>query len=146
MSDDDLNVVDLALDLFVYAPLGFALDARELIPKLAERGRGQIALARVLGRFAVHQGHHEVGKLVDAAVSGLIDTWSPSPRVGDPPAPAQTTEASSPLPIADYDQRPAAEIVKLLTDLDSAQRDVVGVYEADHRGRVTILNRIAQLR
>ena len=50
--DDERTVVDQALDLLVYAPLGLALEAKDMLPKLAERGRGQIALARVAGRFA----------------------------------------------------------------------------------------------
>ena len=40
--NDDRNLADLALDIFVYAPVGFALEVKEMIPKLAERGRGQV--------------------------------------------------------------------------------------------------------
>ncbi len=35
--EDEPDLVGTALDLFVYAPLGLALEARELLPKLAER-------------------------------------------------------------------------------------------------------------
>ena len=41
--------VDQWFELFVYAPLGFALDARQLFPKLVDRGRSQVVLARVIG-------------------------------------------------------------------------------------------------
>lgn len=34
--DDEL--AERLLDVFVYAPLGLALEAKEMIPKLAERG------------------------------------------------------------------------------------------------------------
>ena len=49
MDDQDKSIVDQALDLLVYAPLGMALEARDLLPKLADRGRGQVALARLEG-------------------------------------------------------------------------------------------------
>lgn len=54
--------VEQAMDLFVYAPLGFVLEAPELLPKLIERGRRQVAMARVLGRFAVEKGEVRAGK------------------------------------------------------------------------------------
>ena len=43
-------------DVFVYAPLGFALDARQLCPKFVDRGRNQVVLARVVGKYAVRKG------------------------------------------------------------------------------------------
>src|SRR5690348_12438473 len=43
--------LDSALDLLIYAPVGFALTAAEEIPKLAAKGRaqlgGQVAMAKV---------------------------------------------------------------------------------------------------
>ena len=47
--------VDQVLDLLVYAPIGFALEARELLPQLVDRGRGQVALMRLAGRMASQQ-------------------------------------------------------------------------------------------
>jgi len=48
------------LDLLVYAPLGLLLEARDLVPKLAEKGRrrmgGQVTVARMIGEMAVRQG------------------------------------------------------------------------------------------
>ena len=45
------------LDLFVYAPLGFAMSAGTLVPELAKKGRAraeeQVRLARAIGQFAV---------------------------------------------------------------------------------------------
>jgi hypothetical protein len=40
-------------DLSFYAPLGFALEARRLVPEMVARGRQQVANARVLGQFAL---------------------------------------------------------------------------------------------
>jgi hypothetical protein len=48
--------IDQWFEVFVYAPLGFALDARQLFPKLVDRGRSQVVLARVVGKYAVQHG------------------------------------------------------------------------------------------
>jgi hypothetical protein len=48
--------LDHWFEVFVYAPLGFALDARQLFPKFVDRGRSQVVLARVVGKYAVRHG------------------------------------------------------------------------------------------
>lgn len=57
------------LDLLVYAPLGLLMEARELLPKLAEKGRrgmgGQVTVARMVGELAVRQGQRQAEKLLD---------------------------------------------------------------------------------
>ncbi len=57
------------LDVFVYAPLGLAMEAAELLPKLADRGRqrvgGKVVVARMVGEMAVRQGQRRAGKLVE---------------------------------------------------------------------------------
>ncbi|MDQ6726533.1 MAG: hypothetical protein M3066_10270, partial [Actinomycetota bacterium] len=57
------------LDVFVYAPLGLALEAAELLPKLADKGRqrvgGKVTVARMVGEMAVRQGQRRAGKLVE---------------------------------------------------------------------------------
>ena len=55
MNDDD-DVTEKLLDALVYAPLGLALEAKDLLPKLAERGRGQVALTRLAGTVAAREG------------------------------------------------------------------------------------------
>ncbi len=42
--------IDQWFEVFVYAPLGFALDARQLFPRFVDRGRSQVVLARVVGQ------------------------------------------------------------------------------------------------
>ena len=49
--------VERLLDLCVFAPLGFVTDARRVVPELAERGRQQAAVARMVGEFAVTWGN-----------------------------------------------------------------------------------------
>ena len=97
--------LDQALDLFVYAPLGFALEARELLPELIERGRnqvdGQVTMARMVGRFAVQQGQVEankrLGPIQQQAASALSDLGlAPRPRGQTATTRPSTTSAAAP--------------------------------------------------
>jgi hypothetical protein len=188
--------VDQLLDLFVYAPLGFAMEARKLLPDMIERGRqqvtGQVGMARVIGQFAVQQGQTEAGKAVANAqkqAASVLENLGvggsrngADPRATEPPAnrppatakapakaaaPAATTasaattpsSAASPAPdpapassvdvatlaIPDYDSLSASQVVPRLAGLSSEELEAVRDYEAGHRGRKTILNRVAQL-
>jgi hypothetical protein len=85
--------LEQALDLFVYAPLGLALTAREEMPKLVEKGRqrvtGQVMMAKMMGQFAVAQGQKEAEKAVKRFTS------SPAPAPSAPAAaPVLGTDAS----------------------------------------------------
>lgn len=93
--------IDAALDLFVFAPVGLALTAAEELPKLAAKGRtrvnNQLAVARVVGQFAVARGR----KMVERRLS-----QPPSAPAG----PSRSTPA--PEPVRDdrsYDQLTANE-------------------------------------
>jgi hypothetical protein len=91
----DKHPLDVALDLLVYAPVGFALEARELVPRLAERGRGQVTLARLLGRFALQKSQQEADRLLTRARPRSTPA-APSPAAPDP-----DTAAASPPPPPD---------------------------------------------
>ncbi|MGI8750974.1 MAG: hypothetical protein ACR2MN_01400 [Acidimicrobiales bacterium] len=85
---DDRSPLDTALDLVLYAPIGLALTVGEEVPKLAAKGRLQLATrwatARVVGQFAVAQGRREVQRRTGGGSSG-----SPRPTAAPgPPAPA----------------------------------------------------------
>lgn len=58
--------LDAALDLLVYLPVGLAVTAAEELPRVAAKGRSrvgsQVAIARVVGRFAVARGRQELEK------------------------------------------------------------------------------------
>ena len=67
-------------------------------------------------------------------------------------APAATAPASSPdapsvdaLPIPDYDELSASQVVERLEGLDRESLEAIRRYESEHRGRNTILGKIAQL-
>ncbi|MEQ8841381.1 MAG: hypothetical protein RIB98_10390 [Acidimicrobiales bacterium] len=153
MSDDE-GLADQVLDLFVYAPIGLALEARELIPKLADRGRGQIALTRLAGRMASQRGQGEARRVIDQVVDAVGTVLAG--EAGDPPVDDETLVdlANSdlveqldltPLPIDDYDDLTAPELLPFLSSLTEEELHTVLRYEQAHRSRATVINRVRQL-
>lgn len=134
--DDGDNLVEQALDLFVYAPLGLALEARDLLPKLADRGRGQVALARLAGRLAAQQRQRSEAR----ATPSSAPESAPPDTVARIDAPAE-----SDLPIDDFSTLSATQILPLLKGLDADALQAVLDFETANRGRVTVTNRINKL-
>jgi len=65
-----------------------------------------------------------------------------------PPPPSPTPAAAPPvesLPIPDYDELSASQVIERLEGLDAASLEAIRAYESQHRGRNTILGKIAQL-
>ena len=225
-SGAERSPLDRAIDLLVYAPLGLALAARDELPKLIAKGRqetqGQVAMARVVGRFAVGRGQKEASRLLREASGrlaglGLVPdpgrAAKPGPAAGgaaesqgrsaepsaesqgraaapgpssmpsaepsaDQSSATQGRAASAPgrtapaatepepaarpegapsaaepsagsvpdgLAIPGYDSLSAPHVVQRLDGLSAEELESVRAYEASHRGRKTILSRIAQL-
>ena len=64
---DEKTPIEQALDLFVYAPLGFALSFREFSKQAAEKGRQQVQVAKMMGQFAAQMaGQQAEQKLAGA--------------------------------------------------------------------------------
>jgi hypothetical protein len=174
VSDEGKDAVEAALDLFVYAPLGFALEARGLLPRFVERGKNQVTMAKMVGQFAVQQGQVEASKRlgpvqeqVEAVLAdlGLVPRSTPpgsaasDAGVADEPAPVVelvpepepdpepevAPVTAASLAIPDYDSLAASQVVPRLRALGAEELEAVRVYEAAGRGRKTILSRIAQL-
>lgn len=172
---DEKNPIEQALDVFVYAPLGFVFSAGELFPKLVEKGRSQLGVAKMLGQFAVQQGQSEATKVLDKASKQALSTLeqlaslggsgsSAAPSNGHgtasarpaaapvidvqvvetPAAPTSGPEAAT-LAIPDYDSLSASQVLPRLNGLSIDDLEAVRAYEAAHRGRKTIVNRITQL-
>jgi len=160
--------LDRAVELFVYAPIGAALTARELLPSFVERGRqqlnGQLNMARMVGQFAVRQGQGEFDKsfakareqaMTTLRTLGVVPSESDGRGGGEarpapPPRHAPTGRPTSgpgagALPIPDYDSLSASQVVPRLVALSGEELEAVRAYEAEHRGRKTILHRITQL-
>ena len=159
--------IEQALDIFFYAPLGLLMNAQEVVPQLIEKGHQQVAVARMFGKFAVEQeGPKQIANLqkqvqkVAEQVTGQVTgrgrpAASPSTN-GASAVPATQTSApvvppkahgpaASSLAIPDYDSLSASQVVPRLEGLSVDELASVEAYEAEHRGRKTILNKIAQL-
>ncbi|HEX8581486.1 MAG TPA: hypothetical protein VF640_04120, partial [Acidimicrobiales bacterium] len=67
------------------------------------------------------------------------------PPPAEPPVVTRSAPAVGQLAIPDYDSLSASQVVPRLAGLSPDELEAVGAYEAETRGRKTILNRIAQL-
>jgi hypothetical protein len=131
------------LDVFVYAPLGFLVEAPRLLPELAETGRRRVTDAGSIGRLAVQVGSQRFGNRVDA--NDPTSSIEVIPDVA-PPAAVDVERPDPVLPIPGYDQLAASQIVARLGDLDAGGLAAVEDYEQAHRKRRTVLTKVAQLR
>ena len=166
------QAVEHAFDLFVYAPIGLLFEGTSLLPELIAKGKNHVATARVMGQFAVQQAQKSAteatAKLQDQA-AGVIDFLGDSvtplaPEPAEPPSsppppapsPSPAVAATAPpkvtnavnvasLAIPDYDGLSASQVVNRLAGLSPAELENVQLYEAAHRGRKTILSKVAQL-
>jgi hypothetical protein len=144
------------VEFLLYAPIGLAFSARELAPQLVAKGRQQVAVARVIGEMVVQQGGKAVGQRLhkNGSPSGAADSPTadaPTTTAAGEPAIPETPDAepvsdASHLAIADYDLLAAAQIVGRLSGLSPTELSTIESYETTHRGRRTILAKIAQLR
>ncbi|HEY7106042.1 MAG TPA: hypothetical protein VH986_06550 [Acidimicrobiia bacterium] len=95
----------------------------------------------------------------DAAAAAPAPPSAPSSTSAAPPSPSAPSARSSDaaasatpapdvdtLPIPDYDELSASQVIERLEGLDAASLDAIRAYESGHRGRNTILGKIAQLR
>ena len=167
---DRKSPIEQALDLFFYAPLGLLMNAQEVVPQLIEKGHQQVVVARMFGKFAVEQEapkqiaslQKQVQKVAEQlAGRGSRPSTSAPKRVppssnGAQDVPATQTSApvvppaahgpgAAALAIPDYDSLSASQVVPRLEGLSDDELASVEAYEAEHRGRKTILNKIAQL-
>lgn len=165
------QALDQALDLFVYAPIGLVFEGASLLPTLVEKGKSQVTMARMIGQFAVTQGKVEatkragtlqdqaadlLGRLAEVKLPGAgapapkAATVAPAPTIA--PSAAEVADqtagaalAASSLAIPDYDGLSASHVVNRLAGLSEEELESVRLYELAHRGRKTILSKIAQL-
>ena len=88
---------DWLVELCVYAPIGFALDAHRYLPEFVNRGRSQVALARFLGGFAVQRLEQQLGPLGPFLRSVIPDRAAPksAPPADSPPSSRATIDDSA---------------------------------------------------
>jgi hypothetical protein len=164
------QAVEHAFDLFVYAPIGLLFEGTSLLPELIAKGKSRVATARVMGKYAVEKAQQSAttatSKLQDQAagvIDFLGDSVSPLPPEPKAPTAARSARATSAkvaakaslavnnaisvasLGIPDYDGLSASQVVNRLAGLSPVDLENVQLYEAAHRGRKTILSKVAQL-
>lgn len=95
MPDEKKTPLDNVVELALYAPLGLALTARDHLPDLIARGRqqvtSQVALARMMGQFAVKEGEKDLRKRVE----NLTETLSNLGILPEPNPPASSATSGS---------------------------------------------------
>ncbi len=162
-----------ALDLLFFAPIGFAKQARSLLPDLIREGRSTAASARTIGKFVTPIARTQGTKLVKAKVAEITRSTVPKSGVGTRPAAetadggpavaptpkgkivskrrtgsagASSKDSSAPQePFAGYDHLGSAAVVARLGELSRAERAAVRAYETAHRNRRTVIGRLDQL-
>jgi hypothetical protein len=77
------------LDLLVFAPLGFALEAKRLLPTLVSRGKREVSNARVIGSFVTPIAKRKAERFLVETVRG--ERAHPKPRANS------VTSASPPV-------------------------------------------------
>jgi hypothetical protein len=99
--DENKSPLDAVVELFVFAPLGLALTARDSLPDLIARGkqqwRSQSAMAKVMGEYAVGEAEKRARKRLDEVTEtltglGVLPTERPTPA--RPTAAARTPDAA----------------------------------------------------
>jgi hypothetical protein len=99
--DENKSPLDAVVELFVFAPLGLALTARDSLPDLIARGkqqwRSQSAMAKVMGEYAVGEAEKRARKRLDEVTEtltglGVLPTERPTPA--RPSTAARTPDAA----------------------------------------------------
>jgi hypothetical protein len=81
------STADWLVELCVYAPIGFVLDAHKYVPEFVDRGRSQVALARFLGKFALDRIEQRLGPLGSVLRSPSAAGSAPPQRAAEPATP-----------------------------------------------------------
>ena len=143
-------------DLFVYAPVGFLVEAPRLVPQLIQTGRERLTGCRPTDGAAGPVGRRSSGgsrrgRVAAGAPSAVvapigIEQEIPVEVLTDDAARGDDQAGDDALPIPSYDQLAASQVMARLAGLDAADLDRIEAYEQAHRARRTILARISQLR
>src|SRR5437016_7485004 len=71
------SLLEQALDVCLYAPVGLAIAVTEELPQLIDKGRervnSQLTMAKTVGSFAVAQGQREAERVVRQATTRMSE-------------------------------------------------------------------------
>ena len=163
--DNDDGGLPLAqlVDMFIYAPIGMLYEYPDVLPQLIKKGKSQVQIAKVLGEFALRKGQSDpsafatesfasAGDAIARLITELGDMFTGAE--GHAPATSavraqvasrSASESAEHLPIANYDNLTAREIVGMLNDITPAQRARIRAHEVANRSRKTVLSKLDQL-
>ncbi|KAA0236504.1 MAG: hypothetical protein JJLCMIEE_00297 [Acidimicrobiales bacterium] len=173
MSRDTHERADCNPQTILARPTALLTEFRGVFPRFYDRGRGQAAVIRTAGRFAVKRistyaerglatfqlpavqrnGLHLLRRR-NSDAGGEVRRRAQQPestgvatRTKPQATPPRDTGGVDPetLAIHDYDSLAASQVVARLNGLEADQLEAVRRYENATRGRKTILNKIAQL-
>ena len=158
---DEKNPTERAVELLLFAPVGLALSAKELLPQLVERGRqqvsGQVTMARLLGQFAVKQGQVEAEKAFGRARTqaqealeqlGVLDAGNGSTPVATTPtpdAPTQTFAPAEPTPEQPPAPSPAVVVDDVAPPLTATRPGALAIPDYDSLSASQVLPRLSGL-
>ncbi|MGH3857990.1 hypothetical protein [Actinokineospora sp.] len=144
----ELSTLLAELDDAVPALVAAALDAAQSRPTYREAAdtatRRVRAVAAVLGEDA-GAAQHELRDTLDRILRRARPASAADEDPAEITAPPELGEDTEGLPIADYDQLTAAQIIDQLPDLTPDQLAVLHRYEHAHADRVTVGNKIRSL-
>lgn len=121
------------VEAVLYGPLGLVLEGRTLLPRLVQRGRNEVAMAKMVGQFAVRKGTEDLaagalvgqervlGVLRSTGLLGGSGSTPAAPSASPDPAAAGTAPAPPPSP-----SRVSAHAAQQAADIDAADLAIVG--------------------
>lgn len=156
-----------AIEALLYAPVGLASLAKAVFPRLVEVGRaeltagnlsGQFTAAKLAGKLALREARDELnrsgerqgsGQAASNNLSSTNGTGNGQGTAGAAPRTVRSTTTAGPeaelLAIPDYDSLSASQVLPRLVALNPEELEAVRSYEDGHRGRRTVLAKIAQM-
>lgn len=143
------------VETVTFALIGAAVELQRCVPRVLDERRTkldqQVTLARFLGKMAVNQAQGELRRrfvnppATAGAVKGPAQASAPQAPATQATVITATTVAAD-LPIDQYDELSASQVLGRLTHLDVEELNAVYRYESEHRRRRTVLGRVEQLR
>lgn len=144
-NDEERNPLDWVLDLSVYAPLGFALEFRRLVPELAEAGRRQIEFSRSLGRAALRTMAQSGATSAAAPQRTSRAATAPDQDAGTTAAGAESGDSAAPVPeepVEGFDAMNARAAIAAARGATVAQLVWMRNREIATKNRTTVLQAI----
>lgn len=152
------SAAEKAIEVLLAAPGELGDIAQSVLPKLVEAGRIELSslnmterlnAAKLVGRLAFKEAQAEFERMNakeafgdDNNVVVHLPDASPPRLIRSNPTAGPGAEA---LAVPDYDSLSAQQVLPRLNALDAAELEAVRIYEDEHRGRRTVLSRIAEL-